>query len=193
MPSRSSDPAGAALAAGAERILRAIDAAPVPCPTVLIDGRSGAGKSTLAELVLIALAAARPARLVALEDIYPGWDGLAAGADRVYRGILLPRAQGQEGRWRRWDWVRDADAEEHTVPADQSLIVEGCGALTRETAPLAEVTVWVESPATSRKTRALTRDGDTFAPHWERWAAQEDAHIARNDPRGLARVVVEVP
>jgi len=192
--SRSSDAAaGAAIEAGAERVLRAIAAGQARHPTVLVDGRSGAGKSTLAGIVFAALAAERPAQLVALDSIYPGWDGLAAGVERAYRGILLPRVHGRVGRWHRWDWVRGQDAEEHTVAANQALILEGCGALTRETAALADLTVWVESPATSRKARALTRDGEIFAPHWERWAAQEETHIARNDPRSLADLVIEVP
>jgi cytidylate kinase len=42
----------------------------------------------------------------------------------------------------------------------------------------AAVRVWLEAPATVRKERALARDGDTYAPHWDRWAAQEDAVYA---------------
>jgi anthranilate synthase component 1/para-aminobenzoate synthetase len=30
-----------------------------------------------------------------------------------------------------------------------------------------------------RKKRALDRDGAAYAPHWDRWAAQEDAMLAR--------------
>ena len=35
--------------------------------------------------------------------------------------------------------------------------------------------VWVDAPTALRKERALSRDGETYAPHWDRWAAQEDA------------------
>ncbi|MEO8095730.1 MAG: hypothetical protein ABI632_12485, partial [Pseudolysinimonas sp.] len=44
-----------------------------PRPVVLIDGRSGAGKTTLAR----ELAPLVGAQLVSLDDVYPGWDGLA--------------------------------------------------------------------------------------------------------------------
>ena len=30
-----------------------------------------------------------------------------------------------------------------------------------------------------RRARALARDGAVYAPHWDRWAAQEDALLAR--------------
>jgi len=29
-----------------------------------------------------------------------------------------------------------------------------------------------------RYERAMARDGDTFRPHWERWAGQEEALLA---------------
>ena len=37
------------------------------------------------------------------------------------------------------------------------------------------------------------RDGDAFRSHWKMWAAQEEAHIRRDDPRSLADLVVDVP
>jgi hypothetical protein len=41
------------------------------------------------------------------------------------------------------------------------------------------VLVWLEVAAPVRKKRALDRDGAAFAPHWDQWAAQEDAMLAR--------------
>ena len=38
---------------------------------------------------------------------------------------------------------------------------------------LLDLLVWLEAPEGLRRERALSRDGQTFAPHWERWAAQE--------------------
>jgi adenylylsulfate kinase-like enzyme len=46
-----------------------------PTRVLAIDGRSGSGKSTLAA----ALARDTGAALVALEDLYGGWDGLEHG------------------------------------------------------------------------------------------------------------------
>ena len=67
------------------------------------------------------------------------------------------------------------------------------GLLTPQTARLGDVRVWVEAPDAARKARALGRDGETFRPHWERWARQEDVHIQRDGPRSLATHVVDVP
>lgn len=162
-------------------------------PRVVIDGRSGAGKSSLARALVARWPDGAPVQLLALDSIYPGWDGLAEGARIAADDVLAPHAAGRRAQWRRWDWADDRRAEAHVVASDLPLVVEGVGALTPASAALADVAVWLESPAASRRERALARDGEGYRPHWERWAAQEDAHIAAHDPRGLAGLVFEVP
>ena len=48
----------------------------------------------------------------------------------------------------------------------------------------------MEAAASVRKKRALDRDGETFAPHWDAWAAQEDAMLARERTPERADIVV---
>lgn len=133
------------------------------------------------------------AQLIALDSLYPGWDGLDAGAERALEWILRPHGRGLLGTWRRWDWERGAEAESHAVDPALGVIVEGSGILTPAAAALADVRIWVESAEAVRKARALARDGETYRPHWERWATQERRHIERDDPRSLATRIVEVP
>ncbi|GAA2578121.1 hypothetical protein [Microbacterium binotii] len=160
-----------------------------PTRLVVIDGRSGAGKTTLAR----ELADARPILTVlSLDQIYPGWDGLRRGADAAISGVLLPLAQGRAGRWQGWNWETDEPSAWHEVAAGTPLIIEGAGILTPAAAALAPVRVWVEADDALRRERALRRDGATYEPHWERWAAQERDHLRQNDPRSLATHVVRV-
>lgn len=151
--------------------------------TVLIDGRSGAGKSTLADQLQQRWAGSV---VVRLDDIYPGWDGLAWAVDHVHTALLGPRATGRPARWRRWDWSSDSPAGWHTVDPGCRLIVEGVGALSGGNRALADLGIWLDAPDDLRKQRALQRDGDTFRPHWDRWAQQEEALITRDDPRSAA-------
>ena len=193
-PSRSSadevdDALAAATAAVVERV-RAIGAAN---PVVIVDGRSGAGKSSLARRLVAAWPLRGRVQLVTLDNVYPGWDGLAEGSAYACEKILTPHAKGLVGVWRRWDWDASERAEAQAVDPSLPLIVEGAGALTPATARLADVAVWVDAPSFSRKHRALDRDGDTYRPHWERWAAQEDEHLERNNPVSLATLFVRVP
>ena len=166
-----------------ERILAAALAGS-PRPVVLLDGGSGSGKSTLAT----ALVAAWPGdvSLVRLDDVYPGWDGLDAASEHVREHALT----GPHPRWRRWDWRAERPGEWHDIDPAAPLIVEGCGSLSRANRALATLGVWLELDAAERKRRALARDGDLYAPYWDRWARQERRFAEREHPRELADVVL---
>ena len=148
---------------------------------VLIDGRSGSGKTELAKLLVETMP---DFQLVRLDDLYPGWDGLAAGSAAVAAII-------REQKWQAWDWAANAPSVWHELDARRPVIIEGVGAISRASRPLADVAIWVELDDATRKVRALERDGDAYAPHWDRWAAQELEFIAREDPVSLASVIVE--
>jgi uridine kinase len=149
-------------------------------PIVLIDGRSGSGKTELGAV----LAPALDAQLVRLDDLYPGWDGLEAGSAMVLNVLAT-------GRWQAWDWASDAPAEWHSIDLMRPLVIEGCGALSVRNRAAATYGIWIELDEPTRKSRALARDGETYAPHWQRWAAQEDVFIARERPDLLADLVLE--
>ena len=134
-------------------------------PVVTIDGYSGSGKSTLAAAL---------ARLVNgwqvlhLDDWYPGWDGLAAGA-QIARRIAADLRGGRASSYEAWDWEAGATGETTRVPLAPT-IIEGCGAIEAE----ADLAIWIADPGEGeRRSRALARDGQTYAPHWRRWADQD--------------------
>ena len=77
-----------------------------------------------------------------------------------------------------------------TLDPGAPIVVEGCGALSRAAAPLATFRIWMSADDAERKRRAIDRDGAVFAEQWDRWAAQEDAFIAAEDPASLADVVL---
>jgi energy-coupling factor transporter ATP-binding protein EcfA2 len=193
-PSRSSvDPVARALQVATSRIVDAVRGVAAANPVVLIDGRSGAGKTSLAKALVTAWPVSGRVQLVALDSLYPGWDGLDDGVALAREQILVPHARGLIGIWQRWDWEVGAPAEAHAVDPSLPLVVEGSGILTPDTSRLGDVRVWLESPAASRRDRALHRDGDAYRPHWERWARQESRHVTRDEPARLASLVFEVP
>ncbi len=153
---------------------------------VSVDGRSGAGKTVLAAAVTAALGCP----VVRLDELYPGWDGLADGITLLTEQVLEPVSTGAPASYRRWDWMRDRPGRTITVRPTTHLVVEGCGALVPPALAHAAVRVWVEAPTAVRKERALARDGDTYAPHWDRWAAQEDLVYAAHDPRDTAPLLL---
>lgn len=159
-----------------------IAALPTRTPRILIDGRSGAGKTTFAPLLADPLGA----QLIHLDDIYPGWSGLSRGSEHVTTNVLSSTTP----RWRRWDWAADAPAEWHALDPRRPLVIEGCGSLTRANRALADFGIWIDGGEAARKARAIARDGDVFAEHWDMWAAQEEVFIAEQRPRDLADLVL---
>ncbi|MCK6065573.1 MULTISPECIES: hypothetical protein [Microbacterium] len=192
--SRSSpDPFARALESAADAVAHAVRGVAAANPVVLIDGRSGAGKTSLARLLVARWPQRGRVQLVALDSLYPGWDGLTEGVEYARTAILVPHARGAVGVWQRWDWEGGRRAEAHAVDPSLPLIVEGSGLLTPRTALLGDVRVWLDAPEPARRTRALARDGEGYRPHWQRWAAQEDAHLRSDDPQRHATASFTLP
>ncbi|ALC05482.1 hypothetical protein CDES_05225 [Corynebacterium deserti GIMN1.010] len=140
---------------------------------ILIDGQSGAGKTTLAAT----LSQITGFPVVHLDDIYPGWTGLAAASDMVVRDVLHPTHPGYVS----WDWENDRPGQWVSLRGG-NMIVEGTGAITEasKSAALALgqlITLRITGPENVRKKRALARD-PYYAPFWEMWAEQEERHFA---------------
>lgn len=134
-------------------------------PVVTIDGYSGSGKSTLAAALDRLV---NGWQVLHLDDWYPGWDGLEAGAD-IARRIAADLRGGRASSYEAWDWGNGATGATVSVPLVPT-IIEGCGAIEAE----ADLAVWIADPGEEeRRNRALARDGQTYAPHWRRWAEQD--------------------
>lgn len=154
---------------------------------VCVDGPAGSGKTTLAT----ALDGLLPGCLVVhTDELLAGWDGLA-GLPATLATMLEEMAQGESGRYRRYDWVAGAWAETVTLPAHDTLVLEGVGSASRPARRHASAVAWVEAPHDLRMRRGIERDGDHFAPHWERWAAQEATLHDQHDTRLSADVLVD--
>jgi uridine kinase len=141
---------------------------------VAIDGRSGAGKSSLAAGLRVELGAP----VVTLEDLYGGWDGLERGIELLVSEVLEPLSAGRSARVPRYDWGAAVWGTPWVLDPPAVLIVEGVGAGARRAAAYASTLVWMQAAGGVRKKRALDRDGETFAPYWDMWAAQEEAMLA---------------
>ena len=155
--------------------------------TVAIDGRSGAGKTSLAARLRSALGAP----VVALEDLYGGWDGLERGIDLLVSDVLEPMSAGRAARVPRYNWVTAAWEAPRVLVPPEVLIVEGVGAGARRAGAYASLLIWMEEAESVRKKRALDRDGATFAPYWDTWAAQEAAMLARERTSDRADIVLD--
>jgi adenylate kinase family enzyme len=168
-------------------------------PIVLIDGRSGAGKSTLAKLISDSLfrEQEQAPRIVHMDDLYEGWEGLRQGSQYLNSHILRPLVQNGKAQWQQWYWARnrrggrDPGNGWREFQGHNLLIVEGCGSISRESAELADLSIWVESPRPTRKQRFLARDSGAFADYWDLWSSQEESFYAEERSKELAKLQVE--
>ena len=154
---------------------------------VAVEGRPGAGKTTFGA----ALAAEIGAAHVDLENIYPGWDGLEEGARLAAEELAAPVAAGEVAVVPQWDWVAMRPAEPLVIEPPEFLVLSGTGSGSLAASPHLALVAWMELGDSERRRRALERDGETFAPHWQQWEAQVEAHLEREGTRDRAQVVLD--
>ncbi|MGG5257310.1 hypothetical protein [Phycicoccus avicenniae] len=172
-----------------DTVLAALRDAPARCGGVkvlAVDGPSGSGKTTLAKGVVDALGCP----VVHMDELFPGWDGLADAVPLLVNQVLIPLSRGRAARYRLWDWETDTWGGSRDVAHAPLLVVEGCASSVGAAGGYAALRVWVEAGRAERMRRGLARDGETFRPHWERWAAQERALFTADRTRERADVVL---
>jgi uridine kinase len=160
-------------------------------PIVLIDGRAGSGKSTLAEKLqqqLFRDGESAP-RVIHMDNIFEGWEGLSLGSDYLVRFILNPLARKETASWQDWSWVRNERSSWREFSGGTPLIVEGCGALTERSKEHAYLSIWLEASEETRRQRWLERE--RHLDKFDFWAAQELDFYAREKSKSLADLVIE--
>lgn len=156
-----------------------------------VDGPSGSGKTTFSRAVRRAVPAGTSVRVVHLDALYPGWDGLEAGVARVARDLLAPMVRGRPAGYRRYDWHAGREAEWVVVEPVDVLVLEGVGAGgDLSFAAWLTLLVWVEAARDVRTRRALVRDGIATEAQLRTWWRQEDAWFAEHRTRDRAGLVV---
>ena len=155
-------------------------------PIVLIDGRAGSGKSTFADMLqqrLFRDGESAP-RVIHMDNIFEGWEGLSLGSDYLVRFILNPLSRKEVASWQDWSWVRNERSSWREFSGGTSLIVEGCGALTERSKEHAYLSIWLEASEETRRARWLERE--RHLDKFDFWAAQELDFYAREKSKSLA-------
>ena len=160
-------------------------------PIILIDGKAGSGKSTFAEKLqqqLFRDGESAP-RVIHMDNIFEGWEGLSLGSDYLVRFILNPLARKETASWQDWSWVKNERSSWREFSGGTPLIVEGCGALTERSKEHAYLSLWLEASEQTRRERWLTRE--RHLDKFDFWAAQELDFYAREKSQSLADLVID--
>ncbi|KGN32522.1 MFS transporter [Knoellia sinensis KCTC 19936] len=135
---------------------------------VAVDGPSGSGKTTLAGQ----LGEELDALVLHVDDMHQGWTGLLETVSIARSSLVDAWLRDEPASHPTWDWddsVRGADV---AVPRADLIVLEGVGAFAIA-GHEASAKVWVQAPDEDRQSRAIARDGEVFASHWDVWADQE--------------------
>ena len=185
MPDQAHENTSQAVDSITQEVLEAIDRGQ-SSPLVIIDGRAGSGKSTLAESLqqkLFKEGESLP-RIIHMDDLYEGWEGLRKGADYLIRFILSPLAEGKTASWQNWDWAKEKRNSWREFSGGTPLIVEGCGSLNLRSSELALSSIWLEADEETRIKRWIQREGNE--EYFSMWAAQELDFYATEKSKELA-------
>lgn len=156
-----------------------------------VDGPAGSGKTTLAASLCDELTRRGTTRLLHMDDMYEGWDGLADVSARIAEALIEPLQEGRPGGYRRYDWHRQRFAERHSVEPVDVLLLEGVGSGARCYDPCISALIWVEAPDDLRLARGVERDGQAMLPQLRAWMEDEAALFARDQTRARADVLVD--
>ncbi|MFY8049869.1 MAG: hypothetical protein ACOVMD_00225 [Aquiluna sp.] len=168
-------------------------------PIVLIDGRAASGKSQFAKDLAEAFFQVdrQAARTIHMDDLYPGWNGLAEGSVYLLTNILLPLANSRSANWQVWNWRKNhRGAEEpgngrREFSGGTLLIVEGCGSISRLSYEHSDFQVWIDADDKERKERFSLRDQGKFDEFFGIWSAQEDEYYEKEKSKQLAQLIVQ--
>ena len=173
-----------------DQVLELIDSG-TPTPIILVDGRTGSGKTTFAAALqnrLFQKGESAP-RVIHMDDLYEGWDGLQAGVDYLMRQILSPLGRREGASWQEYDWAAgERSGTWREFRGGTPLIIEGVGSLSRIAAELADITVWLEADQAVRQERIAGRkaEGDGDGSWFAMWSAQEADFYAREKSSEIA-------
>jgi uridine kinase len=109
----------------------------------------------------------------------------------LHEQVLAPLARGEQAAYRRWDWERGTYAGWHRLPPTKLLIVEGVGSGAHPGWQLESALIWLEADRDERFRRGIARDGETYLPHWQAWAAREEALFLEDGTRDRADLIID--
>lgn len=179
----------------ADHVLDAVRARPATlhgrCRVVGIDGPAGSGKTRLAAEVASGVEVdGDVVEVIHLDDLYDGWRGVLSVGPTT-EALLRALDDSGVATYRRYDWHREAYAEEHRVELPDLLVLEGVGCCHPAYGDLLTLCVWVDAPRDLRLRRGLDRDGEHLREQWLQFLLDEAEVHARDRTREHADIVVD--
>jgi uridine kinase len=161
---------------------------------IAVDGHGGSGKSTLAKW----LAEKYKAEIIHTDD-FASWDNPLNWWPLVIERVFGPIQKGaQTLSYPRSKWAENHNPEPVTnQPVTKIMVIEGVSSLRKEFRPYIGLGIFVDTPKDVCLKRGVERDAGTkqsqeeVVEMWNKWFAEEDKYIARDDPKSYADIVID--
>lgn len=162
-----------------------------PPHIIAIDGRAGAGKSRLAGELHRTLGRSHTVAVIALDDLYDGWDSaLDESLTNNLQKIVSAHQLRKPININIYDWNSATFNTTRTINSVDVLIIEGVGSGQSVVRESGATTIWVEIQANEGLARVLERDGDSISPQMQKWLVQQEEHFNQSQVRENADFIL---
>ena len=158
---------------------------------IAIDGRAGAGKTTLEHELFLGFSGPRVVTVIALDDVYAGWDGaLGPKLTHTLTHLLESISANRSFRLPIFNWQMSTFDSERIIEPSDLLLIEGVGSCQKIVREFSSATIWLDIEPEIGLQRVLERDGESISQEMKQWQIEEEKLFAHDETRKYADFVL---
>jgi uridine kinase len=160
-------------------------------PIIAIDGPAGSGKTTIAHDIFLAFAPSITARVIHMDDLYPGWSqALGSQLQETLEYIVTSHRGGDSYSLSFYDWKSEQFQEAVKYEPTQLLILEGVGAGQSAIRSELSALIWMDIDPVIGVERVLERDGVAIKDAMSSWLLQQEQHFLAEGTQNAADFIL---
>ena len=158
---------------------------------IAIDGRAGAGKTALAHELFLGFSGPRDVTVIALDDVYSGWDSaLGPKLTQTLTDLLESISAEKEFLLPIFNWQSSSFDSHRVISPSNLIIIEGVGSCQKIVREFSSATIWLDIEAEIGLQRVLERDGNDISQEMKQWQIAEEKLFTQDETRKNADFVL---
>lgn len=154
---------------------------------ITIDGVAGAGKSTLARFLHDEFQSKCSVFIVHMDFLYDGWKNpFSPALSEKLTAIVQAHIHSLPSSISFYDWQNSAPGPISTIPAVQTLIIEGVGSGQRAIREFVDTKIWIDLETMMGLRRVLQRDGGEIEDQMLIFLEEQRRHFVEEGTRDAA-------
>lgn len=158
---------------------------------IAVDGRAGAGKTTLAHELFLGFSGPREVTVLALDDVYAGWQSaLGPSLTQTLTQLLESLAENKPFHMPLYNWQNSAFDSFSVISPCDLLVIEGVGSSQKIVREYSSATIWLDIEPAIGLQRVLERDGQEISAEMALWQIEEEKLFSKDETRKNADFVL---